>query len=89
MRAFNEGWLDKWQTNGWKNSKKEPVANQDLWKKMLEAIKDCNENNIEVNFFKVKGHSDVEYNNMADEVAVYCSRRQANYSSMRKLGDNE
>jgi ribonuclease HI len=28
--AFTEGWLAKWQSNGWKSGKK-PVKNQDLW----------------------------------------------------------
>ena len=35
-RAFTEGWLDKWRTNGWKTSTKQPVKNQDLWQRLLE-----------------------------------------------------
>jgi ribonuclease HI len=33
--AFDKGWLEKWQKNGWKTSNKEPVLNQDLWKELL------------------------------------------------------
>lgn len=30
-------WLAGWQRNGWKNSKKEPVVNRDLWEALIEA----------------------------------------------------
>ena len=36
-KAFTDGWLANWQRNGWKNSKKKPVENQDLWKALLRA----------------------------------------------------
>ena len=29
-------WLPGWQRNGWKNSKKEPVLNRDLWEQLAE-----------------------------------------------------
>lgn len=28
-------WLAGWQRNGWKNSKKEPVLNRDLWEQLV------------------------------------------------------
>jgi ribonuclease HI len=34
-KAFTEGWLDKWQRNGWKTASKDPVKNQDLWEELL------------------------------------------------------
>ena len=30
--AFTEGWLVKWQRNGWKTSNKKAVKNEDLWR---------------------------------------------------------
>ena len=30
-------WIAGWQRNGWRNSKKEPVLNRDLWEALLEA----------------------------------------------------
>ena len=30
-------WLAGWQRNGWKNSKKEPVLNRDLWEQLVGA----------------------------------------------------
>ncbi len=63
--AFNHGWLDGWVANGWRTADKKEVKNPDLWKKLIELI-NCHE----VVFVKVKGHSDNEYNNRCDKIAV-------------------
>ncbi len=65
VNAINNSWLNNWQTNGWKNSKKEDVANQDLWQSFLELK---NLNNIK--FVKVKGHSGHVWNERCDELAT-------------------
>lgn len=62
--AFLQKWIDKWQQNGWKTSKKEAVENQDLWQELLVLTQ-----KHAVSFFKVKGHSDNVYNNRCDELA--------------------
>ena len=36
VNAFNQHWVEGWLKRGWKNSKKEPVKNSDLWKRLLE-----------------------------------------------------
>lgn len=64
-RAFNEGWLDNWQSNGWKTSSKKPVQNKDLWKQLLEE-----NDRHEVEWVKVRGHADDPLNNKVDELAV-------------------
>lgn len=64
VNAFNQGWIEKWKKNGWKNSNKEPVKNKDLWEKLIELT-----SMHQVEFIKVKGHSDNEYNNRCDELA--------------------
>lgn len=64
VNAFRAGWLDRWQANGWKNSKKEPVANQDLWKELLALVA---KNRVTMN--KVKGHAGDELNERCDELA--------------------
>lgn len=38
-KAFTEGWLEKWQRNGWKTANKDAVKNQDLWLELLELSK--------------------------------------------------
>jgi ribonuclease HI len=30
-------WIAEWRRNGWRNSKKEPVLNRDLWEALLDA----------------------------------------------------
>lgn len=64
VNCFKQRWYVNWEKNGWKNSRKEPVENQDLWKKLLEQVR-----RHQVEFIKVKGHSDVELNNRCDELA--------------------
>jgi ribonuclease HI len=64
-RAFNEGWLDRWQRNGWKTAAKKPVENRDLWEELL-ALTDRHD----VRWIKVKGHADDPVNNRVDGLAV-------------------
>lgn len=64
VNAVNNKWIDKWMKNGWKNSAKEDVKNKELWVKLIHLI-----NYHDVKFFKVKGHSNNEYNNRCDKLA--------------------
>ena len=58
INAFLQNWIGKWVKNGWRNSAKAEVANVDLWKE-LYALSSVHK----INFIKVKGHADNEYNN--------------------------
>jgi ribonuclease HI len=62
--CYTQKWYENWQNNGWKNSKKQPVANQDLWERLVKYFE-----MPEVKFVKVKGHADVHWNNYVDELA--------------------
>lgn len=64
VNAFNQKWIYGWLKNGWKNASKEPVKNKELWQELYELTKIH-----EVEFIKVKGHADNEYNNRCDELA--------------------
>lgn len=64
VNAFQQGWLDKWQKNGWKTVKKGPVENQDLWRELLKM---CQRHEVE--WIKVQGHSNNEDNNRCDYLA--------------------
>jgi len=64
VNAFQQRWLDNWQRNGWRNSKKEPVANQDLWRQLLELAE---RNSLKL--LKVKGHAGDMLNERCDELA--------------------
>ncbi len=63
--AFNKGWILNWQKSGWKTADKKEVKNKELW---LELLGLCNKHTV--NFIKVKGHADNEYNNRCDKIAV-------------------
>ena len=65
VNALTLGWLENWKNNGWKGADKKPVKNVELWKELDELLLLHN-----VNFNKVKGHADNEYNNRCDELAT-------------------
>lgn len=69
VNAFNQNWIEGWIRNGWRNSAKAPVANAELWKRLIELTK-----THKVTFIKVKGHADNEFNNRCDELAVAKSK---------------
>ncbi|MDF2865773.1 MAG: Ribonuclease [Clostridia bacterium] len=63
--SVEKGWLFGWEKKNWIKSDKKPVKNVELW---TEMIKYLNIHNIR--FIKVKGHSDNEFNNRCDKLAV-------------------
>lgn len=58
-------WIYGWIKKDWKNSKKEPVANKELWLELYAQKKRFSD----ISFHKVKGHSTNDGNNKADELA--------------------
>lgn len=64
VNAINQNWIKSWIKNGWRTSSKEPVKNRELWEKLIKLME-----MHEVNFIKVKGHTDNLYNNRCDELA--------------------
>jgi len=57
-------WMDKWKSNGWKTSAKEPVKNQDLWQ-----LLDGENHRHQIEWRWVKGHSGHLENEVADQLA--------------------
>lgn len=57
-------WIAGWQRKGWKNSKKEPVLNRDLWESLLEQSKDHS-----VEWKWVRGHAGHTENERCDQLA--------------------
>ena len=70
VNCFRDGWWEKWERNGWKNSKKQPVANTDLWKPLVSLVKD-----VDVTWRWVKGHSGDPMNDLVDRLAVEATPR--------------
>jgi len=67
VNCFRDGWWKGWIKRGWKNSKKEPVANRDIWEPLIELYRSRSD---EIEFRWVKGHAGNEWNEVADELAV-------------------
>ena len=69
VNCFNKKWYVNWQRNGWRNSQKQPVANQDLWKPMVALYDPA------IHTFQwVKGHSGNRMNDLVDQLAVAASK---------------
>jgi ribonuclease HI len=71
VNCMRRGWYERWRENGWLNHRKAPVANRDLWERLLKATR----RHQEVRWRKVKGHSKqagahTRGNDRADELAV-------------------
>lgn len=82
--AFNKGWLDSWQSRGWKKADKKPVENQDLWRQLLLYV-----NKHDVTWHKVKGHADNKYNNLCDKLATDEIKHFREHESERLQGIEE
>ena len=57
-------WIVNWKKNGWKTATKKPVKNEDLWKRLDQAIAPHR-----IEWLWVKGHNGHEENNRADKLA--------------------
>ena len=57
-------WITGWQRNGWRNSKKEPVVNRDLWEHLLTVTQKHS-----VNWKWVRGHAGHAENERCDQLA--------------------
>ncbi len=73
VNSIQNGWIYSWKKNNWTKSDKTKVKNIDLWEKLLKQM-----DFHEVLFIKVKGHSDNEYNNRCDRLAVMQRDKMAN-----------
>ena len=57
-------WMPRWKVNGWKTASKKPVANQDLWQQLDEAV-----SRHHIRWHWVKGHAGDEFNERCDQLA--------------------
>ena len=68
--CYQQKWYVNWQKNGWKNAKKQPVANQDLWKMLIPYFE-----TFGIDFVKVKGHAGNQWNEYVDDLAQTAAAR--------------
>ena len=64
LRQGMLSWLVQWKKKGWRNSKNEPVKNEDLWRKLDELA-----SLHQIRWHWVKGHSGHPENERADALA--------------------
>ena len=64
VNAFLNGWIYAWKKNGWKKADGKAVQNVDLWEELYALTRVH-----EIEFHKVAGHADNEFNNRCDELA--------------------
>jgi ribonuclease HI len=57
-------WIHQWKRRGWKTASKQPVKNEDLWRKLDAALA-----RHELEWQWVKGHAGHADNNRCDELA--------------------
>lgn len=59
-------WIYSWQRNGWRKADKQIPKNLDL----IQAYWELLNKGYKINLQKVKGHSDIEGNELADALAT-------------------
>ena len=64
LRQGVTSWLKGWKRNGWRTADKKPVKNEDLWRRLDEAVA-----RHDIHWRWVKGHAGEEMNERADELA--------------------
>ena len=57
-------WIHAWKKRGWKTAAKKPVKNEDLWRRLDDAL-----SRHDVRWHWVKGHAGHSENERADELA--------------------
>ncbi|HEX7812932.1 MAG TPA: ribonuclease HI [Burkholderiales bacterium] len=57
-------WIHDWKRRGWRTADKKPVKNEDLWRKLDDAVQ-----GHDIEWIWVKGHAGDPGNEKADELA--------------------
>lgn len=69
VNSINNGWVDAWNANGWKTTRREDIKNKDLWARYLKARKNLRADGIELEIIKIKGHAGNTFNEYVDKLA--------------------
>ena len=71
VNCFRDRWWERWERQGWRNAQKQPVANRDLWERLLAETR-----RHDVVWVKVAGHSGEPLNERVDRLAREAIVRQ-------------
>ncbi len=77
VNCFRDRWYEGWIRRGWRNSQRQPVANQDLWMPLLQLYL---ARAGEITFRWVKGHGSDPMNDLVDRLAVEAATTQSGRS---------
>ncbi|MGH9121140.1 MAG: ribonuclease H family protein [Acidimicrobiales bacterium] len=83
VNCFRDRWWRNWIAKGWTNSKRQPVANRDLWEPLIELYLATPGR---VTFRWVKGHGTDPLNALVDRLAVEASLTQLGRSGATPPG---
>jgi ribonuclease HI len=64
MNCFRDRWYERWEQTDWIGANKRPVANRDLWERLIAETR-----RHVVEWTKVKGHSGNPLNDRVDALA--------------------
>ncbi len=64
VNSFEKGWIYGWAKKGWRKTDGE-VLNKELWQQLYSLNQ-----THKIEFIKVKGHADNEFNNRCDQLAT-------------------
>jgi ribonuclease HI len=64
VNCFRDRWYERWERTGWVNAGKQPVANRDLWERLVAESR-----RHDVVWHKVRGHSGEALNERVDRLA--------------------
>jgi ribonuclease HI len=71
VNCWRDRWWEAWVRNGWRNKARKEVANQDLWKPLVEEFRTGR-----ITMRWVKGHSGDPMNDLVDRLATAAAATQ-------------
>jgi len=78
VNCWRDRWYVRWMATGWKNSSKQPVANRDIWERLVPHFQS---GRLALQW--VKGHSGDPMNDLVDRLAVRACVEQKGGESER------
>ena len=64
MNCFRDRWWERWERSGWIGANRQPVANRDLWERLIGETR-----RHDVVWHKVRGHAGDPLNERVDRLA--------------------
>lgn len=64
MNCFRDRWWERWERAGWMGANRKPVANRDLWERLIAETR-----RHDVVWHKVRGHAGEPLNERVDRIA--------------------